>query len=362
MTIFKIVSIIIALSVLFYFISSSLFFTKNTEVATVNHSRLWMEYAMEIVREKKPTPPEAARFYSIVATTYYETFLETKSEKQSAANVAKIINYIYSDKQASTTLFLGKINLDIDNIIFDKGTNKIFEANLTRLKNDNQKVFTKKFYGPEYWEGINPMSPEASQWERWNIAGVGFSVKDPPIYLSPEYMANLKITNNASANRTTEQVALINFWGGVPGTETPAGIWQNRYYNETKKLNLSNEKYAYVQMILAQVLSDSFMECWKVKYTHYTKRPSMVDPTINLAMQNPNFPSYLSGHSTVSASAATVLGHFFNDKKVLFMNDALNAKSSRLWGGIHFSYDNENGFKLGTEIGNFYIANVIKNP
>lgn len=77
----------------------------------------------------------------------------------------------------------------------------------------------------------------------------------------------------------------------------------------------------------------------------------MVIDTIDTAMPNPPFPAYVSGHSTISFAAATVLGSFFPNKKEFYLEQAEEAKNSRLWAGIHFPYDNEEGRKLGIAVG-----------
>jgi membrane-associated phospholipid phosphatase len=114
-----------------------------------------------------------------------------------------------------------------------------------------------------------------------------------------------------------------------------------------------------VQMRLAQTLADAFMECWKVKYIYQTKRPDMTDKTIQevLAMPNPPFPSYVSGHSTISFAGAEILAHFFPNKREIFIKHATQAKNSRLWAGIHFPHDNDEGQKLGEEV----AKNIINN-
>jgi hypothetical protein len=162
----------------------------------------------------------------------------------------------------------------------------------------------------------------------------------------------------AASSRTSEQEAAINFWGGVPGTEAPAGIWQNRMYDVTQGVHFSNTQYAYAQMVLAQSVADSFMECWKIKYKYWTKRPNMVDSTIDVAMDNPHFPSYVSGHSTISWTAAEVLTAMFPSYENIWFGDAKEAQNSRLWAGIHFSHDNEEGADLGRKIGNLVVLKL----
>jgi hypothetical protein len=207
--------------------------------------------------------------------------------------------------------------------------------------------------GEQYWVGENPFSPMAGGWKRWVILkDDAITAPQPPVFDSEEHGKALEEVKQSAMKRTAEQGAAVNFWGGIPGTEAPSGIWQNRLYDETKEYALSDSEYAFAQMVLAQALADSFMECWEEKYTYWTKRPSMVDDSIvpHMAMGNPKFPSYLSGHSTISSTAAVVLGALFP------------AKNSRLWAGIHFPYDNVNGFELGKKIGEVVTERLLITP
>ncbi len=104
-------------------------------------------------------------------------------------------------------------------------------------------------------------------------------------------------------------------------------------------------------MILSQTIADAFIEAWKIKYTYWTKRPSMVDTTISTSMPNPSFPSYVSGHATISRAGSEVLSVMFPQYRTVWGDMALQAKNSRLWAGIHFPYDNEVGANLGRQIG-----------
>ncbi len=65
----------------------------------------------------------------------------------------------------------------------------------------------------------------------------------------------------------------------------------------------------------------------------------------------PNFPTYTSGHSTISAAAAAVLAEVFPAERDYFIQQSEEAALSRLYGGIHFRHDNEEGTRVGTEIG-----------
>lgn len=74
-------------------------------------------------------------------------------------------------------------------------------------------------------------------------------------------------------------------------------------------------------------------------------------PAFTTVVTTPNFPSYTSGHSTVSGGAAVVLAELFPDESETFHAQAREAAWSRFWAGIHFSHDNDEGLTVGRRIG-----------
>jgi hypothetical protein len=322
---------------------------KNETVLEIQYSRAVMEYAEDIVREKKPTPPMSARFYAYVASVYYEILANTKDQAQAVKGVFTIIDTLYPDTKVTPK---NTALLAFQNVSLNAEATRVLTKYEERMKTDaDTSLVGERLVGDPYWVGENPFEPSAGNWKRWNTEGITFSVPPPPVFQSTEYKKALREVEEAAEGRSSKEGEIVNFWGGVPGTEAPAGIWQNRLYDVTKSDSLSDESYAYAQMILAQTLADAFMECWKTKYIYWTKRPSMVDGSINLSMNNPPFPSYVSGHSTISRAAAEVLTVLFPQHKDVWLHDAAEAKNSRLWAGIHFPYDNEVGAELGRQVG-----------
>jgi hypothetical protein len=70
----------------------------------------------------------------------------------------------------------------------------------------------------------------------------------------------------------------------------------------------------------------------------------------------PNFPSYVSGHSTFSGAACAVLSHIIPAKAQSFVAMAKDASNSRMFGCIHYRSDCEKGLELGEKVGGFAIA------
>jgi len=60
-------------------------------------------------------------------------------------------------------------------------------------------------------------------------------------------------------------------------------------------------------------IMDAMIGCWEAKYYYWTIRPYQASSFVSLALATPNHPSYPSGHSCGSASAARVLSRFFPD-------------------------------------------------
>ncbi len=300
---------ILSLSVLVYIAHSQRVFDGKPG------SRIVMERAMQIVRDDRPSAPQASLFYAQVAKRYYE---EGGSENS------------YSNE------WLYKVLAEV------------MVAN---------REFTELPIGEEYWESPrNPVTPHIHEYDRFILDNsFSYIVPPPPLYGSDEYQRALHRVKTATINRTPSQETLIAYWAGVTGTETPAGIWQNKLWDIAKNDSLTDTQYAWAQMILAEGIADAFMECWDVKYTYWTKRPSMVDPSIKLSFPNPNFPSYVSGHATISYTASTLLARMFPQHIESTFLDAEIAKNTRLWSGVHFAHDNEEGMQLGIAVGDFII-------
>jgi membrane-associated phospholipid phosphatase len=90
----------------------------------------------------------------------------------------------------------------------------------------------------------------------------------------------------------------------------------------------------------------------------------------------PAFPSYTSGHSTQSGAAAAILTDLFGKKRFTdtiradqqllpllaprTFNSfaAAEAAVSRLYGGIHYGFDNDHGLESGQCIGRTIARNV----
>jgi membrane-associated phospholipid phosphatase len=80
-----------------------------------------------------------------------------------------------------------------------------------------------------------------------------------------------------------------------------------------------------------------------------------LDPRIKTTAGLPNFPAYISGHSTFSAAAANILGHIIPEKAAAYEAMAKEASMSRIYGAIHYRSDCEVGLVVGKNVGNYAV-------
>jgi hypothetical protein len=207
----------------------------------------------------------------------------------------------------------------------------------------------------------DPLEPLAGQWRPWVLPrGDALRPAAPPAWGSPLWEAELLAVQEAVARRSADQEAAVHYWAGGPGTVTPAGIWIAIARDLILRDGLDASAAAQVLALTSVAMVDAFICCWDAKYAYWAPRPITVDPTLDVLIPTPPFPTYTSGHATVSAAAATVLSHLFPADEPDLLRQAAEAKNSRLWAGIHFPLDNEMGAMGGGAVGRLVIARAAE--
>ena len=178
----------------------------------------------------------------------------------------------------------------------------------------------------------------------------------PPPTNSDEMRKETAEVLEFTQNATRERMRIINFWADGVGTYTPPGHWNAIATQELVKTPISEIRWARNYSLLNAALMDAAIVCWNTKYFYMNARPCQLDPNIKTLTGVPNFPAYISGHSTFSAAAATILGHLFPKRKSDFAAMALEASNSRMYGGIHYRADCEQGLLTGKKVGELAIG------
>lgn len=207
------------------------------------------------------------------------------------------------------------------------------------------------------------------------------------------YYKSLLEVKGIGDSLTEEQKHIADFWDDNPfklnvsghvmfATKkfSPAGHWMNIVGIGAKeaKADFATTVAAYTETSIA--LFDAFISCWDEKYrSNYIRPETAINKYLGEEwrpyIQTPPFPSYTSGHATTSAAAAEVMTHWFGDKISFldtsslefgiesrritsFRDAAKEAAMSRLYGGIHYRFDNDEGNTCGRKLGEFVVQRL----
>lgn len=243
---------------------------------------------------------------------------------------------------------------------------------------------------PDYLPPLLPQWPNVKPFAVTSIGAIRPAA--PPALDSAEYAEAvdqvMRLGALQNSERTEDETAIALFWADGGGTATPPGHW-NRIAADVsmaKQLPLVDATRMYSLLNIA--MADAGIASWDAKYAYGLWRPIDAirqgetdgnpstlgqDDWLPL-LKTPPFPTYTSGHSTFSGAAATVLTDIFGDSVAFtsatdpqnapsqrpladeyitkrqftsFWQAAEEAGMSRIYGGIHFSFDNSAGLDLG---------------
>jgi hypothetical protein len=254
------------------------------------------------------------------------------------------------------------------------------------------------FYPPllPQWPGVLPFAM---------TSGDQFRPAPPPALDSEEYAEAvnqvLALGGLGSTTRTADQTQIALFWADGGGTSTPAGHWNQIAADVALAQGRTLAENARTFAMLNVAMADAGIACWDAKYAYNLWRPidavrqadvdgndaTTADPAWLPLIRTPPFPTYTSGHSTFSGAAATVLTYLLGENVSFsshtdgqtgftqrplaadqivtrtftsFAHAADEASKSRLYGGIHFQFDNQAGLATGSQIGQHVIANFLQ--
>ena len=178
----------------------------------------------------------------------------------------------------------------------------------------------------------------------------------PPSTKSEQFAKELAEIKAFSEDNSKKHQEIVTFWADGVGTYTPPGHWNAIASEAFVSQNYSEVRWARNMALLNIAMMDAAITCWDAKYFYFNPRPCQMDPSIKTTTGVPNFPAYVSGHSTFSAAACAVLSHFIPAKAENIKTMSTEASNSRLYGAIHYRSDCEKGLLLGETVGTFAVA------
>lgn len=177
----------------------------------------------------------------------------------------------------------------------------------------------------------------------------------PPSVSSVKMKEETEEVNKFITKPTREQIRIVHYWADGAGTYTPPGHWDAIAAEDFLKKNFSEVRWARNMALLNMALMDAAIVCWDTKYYYYNPRPTQLDPNIKTITGIPNFPAYISGHSTFSGAAATTLAHIIPERAKDYHAMADEASMSRIYGGIHYRSDCGVGITVGNKVGDYAV-------
>jgi hypothetical protein len=193
----------------------------------------------------------------------------------------------------------------------------------------------------------------------WLIhSGNQFRPGNPKAYGKEEILLQKQDLVKILSSLTKEQQQLAEKWSAGSGTILTSGQWIALTDSYMEKHHIPLEKSILIRSILAMGLNDATIAYFDTKYTYWKKRPHMLFPDIKLKIKSSSSPSYLSGHATLSMAAAIIMDHYFPENQNQWDKTAAEIAHSRLWGGVHFPIDDQDGLELGRKIGEWIVSKI----
>jgi hypothetical protein len=222
-----------------------------------------------------------------------------------------------------------------------------------------------------------------------------FAPAPPPALTSAEYAASFnevkELGSATSTTRTAEQTQIARLWANVNTPTTVWFVWNNVARAVAEARGTTTVENARLFALLNVSLHDALQTTMTSKFQNGLWRPMTAirradeDGNPNTApdaawtslIGNPPYPTYAGNHAAIGASQATILGLFFGRDDIAFQHTwegaggatrsyvgftamANEEERSRVWGGIHFTFDQIAGQSAGRNVANYVFQNIMR--
>lgn len=218
-----------------------------------------------------------------------------------------------------------------------------------------------------HWRNVTPFGIESSS---------QFRSDPPPALTSNEYRKDYEevsqVGSAGSLLRPADRADVARFYAAVPALAT----WNPAVRQVAAAAGTSLSDNARALALLNVAISDALVTVMETKY-HYTLwRPETAAAFVPF-VPTPCFPSYPSAHASLSYAAEEIARRIFGaggHSIVLtsppavgvtlgyttFKGITRDIDDARVYGGIHFRFDQEAGAVQGREIGKYVYKNLLR--
>ena len=222
-----------------------------------------------------------------------------------------------------------------------------------------------------------------------------FTPGPPPSMTSAQYAADLNEVKQLgavnSATRTADQTQVARLWANVGTPTNFLFVWNNVARTVSEARNLTTVERARLFALTNIALHDTLQVTFASKFHYGLWRPltairradedgnanTVADPEWLSLIPSPPYPSYAGNMAAIGTSQSTILSQFFGRDDISFQHTWAGAggatrsypgfnamaneqERARVYGGIHFTFDNVAGQSVGRNVANYIFANVMR--
>jgi hypothetical protein len=248
---------------------------------------------------------------------------------------------------------------------------------------------------PGIWQPLAGQTPVVPGWGEVVpfalIHGSQFRLAPPPGLHTRKYAAaynEVKLLGSLdSTARPQDRTNVARLYA----VASPVQVWNSAARQASAAQGLTLPQNARLFARLAMAMADAAIAGWDTKYHYNFWRPQAAirggdndgndrterDPDWLPLISTPAHPSYASGHATVSGAAHAVLRREFgkDGHAVVISHSSLpdivlhytaweeitsDIDDARIYGGIHFRFDQEFGAKQGHAVGIYVLENYLR--
>ncbi|HUY88576.1 MAG TPA: DUF4214 domain-containing protein, partial [Pirellulales bacterium] len=378
----------------------------------------WNQTALDAIRQDATDPNLASRGLAMVQSAVFDAVnaaeqkpgrfvtFSAPADSSPAAAVDRaahdVLAYLYPAQQATFDAELAATLSDVpdgqsktDGIAAGQQA----AAAMIALRADdgwNNYVDYTPGSGPGVWAPTPPnyrqaLEPQWATLTPWAMTfDSQFRPAGPPDLTSQAWADALNqvqsLGSATSTTRTADQTEIAHFWADTNGTATPPGHWNEIADQIASSEGNSLDADAQLFAELDVGLADAAVVAWDAKFAYNAWRPVTAipdaastgnpnvtpDPNWQPMLITPNFPEYVSGHSTFSGTAAGILDAVFGaNTSFSAPSDALpgvtrsfdgfdaaaeEAGMSRIYAGIHFLFSDLDGLAAGHSLADYVLS------
>lgn len=192
------------------------------------------------------------------------------------------------------------------------------------------------------------------------------------------YIEVLLVGGVDSAFRPQDRADVARFYAATP----PVPVWNSAAQQVAVEQPRSMSENARMLALLNVAISDAAASVFDTKYSYYLWRPeTAIHASGNTSWQpyivTPCFPSYGSAHASLSNAARRVLEGIYGPDQhpITLTNPAVagvtlqydtfeqithDINDARVYGGIHFRFDQDIGAAQGRKVGEYVYGHILQ--